>query len=44
MERTRVKEQAISSDGMVGAVALWFGSLLTVGIMSIVLIGGVFGR
>ena len=44
MKRTTAREEVIVPDGMTGAVALWVGSLLTVGIMSVVLAGGVLSR
>jgi hypothetical protein len=44
MKRTTAREEAIVSNEVVGAVALWMGSFLTVGIMSLVLVGGVLSR
>jgi len=34
----------VKSSGAVPALALWLGSFLTIGIMSVFLMGGLFGR
>jgi len=46
MSKIIIREENLPSSGVPGAIALWVGSFLTLGVMSIVLmgIGGVFGR